>query len=276
MNVDKKVKKWLSSNSEHFELVTKDKVKVRCALTGHEMPAKLSLLKTYASSNKKFLRAKEEFGYDFKKHEPYIVEHKKFPGTKLYCLLTSKSLNKIAKEIEAHVNGKKYKFRKNAVETMEKEEMAMEMVREAEKRKANSSKKKSSKKEESKKNNVNMAAVSEFGSGLSFVAQEEEEEKKKKAGGFDFSALKAVGNSNVANEIQGEETNKGKGKKKEKKRKAKGEEEEEKLSAEAIRVRDLDLMFGGFDDEDVDSNEEESVEIPLKKKRKKKKGKLRK
>lgn len=48
---------------------------------------------------------------DYTKYEPYIVPLKSNPK-QLYCTLTETELNRIPSEVEAHVNGRRFKIRK--------------------------------------------------------------------------------------------------------------------------------------------------------------------
>lgn len=51
------------------------------------------------------------YNADFSKYEPLIVAHETNPKL-LVCKLTDIELNRIPKEVEAHVNGKRYRNRK--------------------------------------------------------------------------------------------------------------------------------------------------------------------
>lgn len=55
------------------------------------------------------------YNADFSKYEPQIVAHKTNPKL-LFCTLTRKELNRIPKQVEAHVNGKRYRNRKAEME----------------------------------------------------------------------------------------------------------------------------------------------------------------
>lgn len=55
------------------------------------------------------------YNADFSKYEPLIVAHKTNPKL-LFCTLTRKELNRIPKQVEAHVNGKRFKNRKAEAE----------------------------------------------------------------------------------------------------------------------------------------------------------------
>lgn len=55
------------------------------------------------------------YNADFSKYEPLVVAHKTNPKL-LFCTLTRIELNRIPKEVEAHVNGKRYRNRKAEME----------------------------------------------------------------------------------------------------------------------------------------------------------------
>lgn len=52
---------------------------------------------------------------DYSKYEPLVVAHKTNPKM-LYCTLTNTELNRIPKEVEAHVKGKRFLNRKAEME----------------------------------------------------------------------------------------------------------------------------------------------------------------
>ena len=81
--------------------------KVRCKVTGHEMPQRLALLEQYWAGSK-YANAKKRAAYDFAQHEPWIVAHKK-SATLLYCTLTKSPVSKEAKAVQGHINGKRFK-----------------------------------------------------------------------------------------------------------------------------------------------------------------------
>ncbi|XP_014728601.1 PREDICTED: surfeit locus protein 2 [Sturnus vulgaris] len=81
--------------------------KVRCRLTGHELPCRLSELQAYTSGKKyqRLIKAAREF--DYGTFEPHIV-----PSTKnlhqLFCKLTLRHINKLPEHVLRHVQGKRY------------------------------------------------------------------------------------------------------------------------------------------------------------------------
>ena len=80
--------------------------KVRCTVSGHEMVARIEVLKQYWDGSK-YRNAAARASYDFAQHEPWIVPHKKDPHL-LYCTLTRQPLSKMPEPVKNHVNGKRY------------------------------------------------------------------------------------------------------------------------------------------------------------------------
>ncbi|CAM9417934.1 unnamed protein product, partial [Discosporangium mesarthrocarpum] len=83
--------------------------KVHCSLTGHDIPARVDAIQQHLGS-KKLKKHKEWYSTDFSKYLPYITAHKSDPKL-LFCHLTKMELNRIPSQVEAHVNGKRYKNR---------------------------------------------------------------------------------------------------------------------------------------------------------------------
>ena len=100
---DREVDDFIGSHSDAELLPTG---KVRCTLTSHEMPAKVNLLREHWSS-KKYKNCKERATYDFKQHEPWIVQHLKNPHL-LYCTLTKQAISKQPHAVDGHVKAKRY------------------------------------------------------------------------------------------------------------------------------------------------------------------------
>ncbi|NXP55208.1 SURF2 protein, partial [Heliornis fulica] len=92
---------------EHPLLTLAEPGKVRCRLTGHEMPCRLSELQAYTNGKKyqRLIKTAKEF--DYGKFEPHIV-----PSTKnlhqLFCKLTLRHINKFPEHVLRHVQGKRY------------------------------------------------------------------------------------------------------------------------------------------------------------------------
>lgn len=80
--------------------------KIRCSLTKHEMKPNAKEIQQYIQGEK-FKKAMEWYTYDYTKFLPEIVPHKSNPH-KLYCTITKQELNKIPKEVEKHIQGKRF------------------------------------------------------------------------------------------------------------------------------------------------------------------------
>lgn len=116
-SVDAAVRALLEAH-DFLELATTDdgdvqRVRVRCALTQHEMVPRADAIEAYLGS-KKFAKARDWYCFDYSKYEPFIVAHRRKPKS-LYCNVTGTVLNRIPAEVERHVNGKKFKRLKEHV-----------------------------------------------------------------------------------------------------------------------------------------------------------------
>lgn len=81
--------------------------KVRCRLTGHELPCRLPDLQIY-TSGKKYLRLiKTTKTFDYCEFEPHIVPSTKNPH-QLFCKLTLRHINKVPEHVLRHVHGRRY------------------------------------------------------------------------------------------------------------------------------------------------------------------------
>ncbi|XP_014437935.1 surfeit locus protein 2 [Tupaia chinensis] len=81
--------------------------KVRCALTGHELPCRLPELQVYTRGKKyqRLIRASPAFDYaDF---EPHIVPSTKNPH-QLFCKLTLRHINRSPEHVLRHTQGRRY------------------------------------------------------------------------------------------------------------------------------------------------------------------------
>uniref|UniRef100_A0A8C6HJK6 Surfeit gene 2 n=1 Tax=Mus spicilegus TaxID=10103 RepID=A0A8C6HJK6_MUSSI len=81
--------------------------KVRCSLTGHELPCRLPELQEY-TRGKKYQRLSSSFSnFDYAAFEPHIV-----PSTKnrhqLFCKLTLRHINKSLEHVLRHTQGRRY------------------------------------------------------------------------------------------------------------------------------------------------------------------------
>ncbi|XP_041049493.1 surfeit locus protein 2-like [Carcharodon carcharias] len=80
--------------------------RVKCSLTGHELPCRLADLQAY-TKGKKYQRLSMKEPFNYSQYEPHIVPSTKNPQ-QLFCKLTIRHINKIPQHILRHVNGKRY------------------------------------------------------------------------------------------------------------------------------------------------------------------------
>ncbi|NXC45721.1 SURF2 protein, partial [Penelope pileata] len=94
--------------------------KVRCRLTGHEMPCRLPELRAYTEGRKYQRLVKTAREFDYSEFEPHIV-----PSTKnlhqLFCKLTLRHINKLPEHVLRHVQGKRYQKALKAYEKCQEE-----------------------------------------------------------------------------------------------------------------------------------------------------------
>nr|XP_006123791.1 surfeit locus protein 2 [Pelodiscus sinensis] len=94
--------------------------KVRCRLTGHELPCRMPELQAY-TSGKKYLRLiKTARAFDYSEFEPHIVPSTKNPH-QLFCKLTLRHINKLPEHVLRHVQGKRYQKALKKYEECQKE-----------------------------------------------------------------------------------------------------------------------------------------------------------
>ncbi|XP_066466885.1 surfeit locus protein 2 [Tiliqua scincoides] len=94
--------------------------KVRCTLTGHELPCRLPELQAY-TTGKKYLRLSKTPGVlDYSEYEPHIVPSTKNPH-QLFCKLTLRHINKIPEHVLCHVQGRRYQKALKRYEECQKE-----------------------------------------------------------------------------------------------------------------------------------------------------------
>ncbi|XP_072488950.1 surfeit locus protein 2 [Notamacropus eugenii] len=81
--------------------------KVKCKLTGHELPSRLSDLQAYTSGKKyqRLIRTTKTF--DYEDFEPHIVPSTKNPH-QMFCTLTLRHINRLPEHILRHVQGQRY------------------------------------------------------------------------------------------------------------------------------------------------------------------------
>ncbi|XP_061460342.1 surfeit locus protein 2 [Rhineura floridana] len=97
--------------------------KVRCTLTGHEVPCRLPDLQAY-TSGKKYLRLIKAPGVlDYSEYKPHIVPSTKNPH-QLFCKLTLRHINKIPEHVLRHVQGRRYQKALRRYEECQKEGVA--------------------------------------------------------------------------------------------------------------------------------------------------------
>ena len=84
--------------------------RIRCLVTDHEMARSLPALKAHFEGRRfRNKVSKWKPGFDFAQFEPYIVPDKSNPKHFLYCRLTKRTLPRLAKDVEAHVQGRRYR-----------------------------------------------------------------------------------------------------------------------------------------------------------------------
>ncbi|XP_038046266.1 surfeit locus protein 2-like [Patiria miniata] len=82
--------------------------KVRCTLTGHEMPCKMSAMESY-TQGRRYQRLRELSHCDVEKYRPHIIpSKKKGRGHQLFCTLTLRHISREPADIERHMKGKRY------------------------------------------------------------------------------------------------------------------------------------------------------------------------
>ncbi|XP_067868152.1 surfeit locus protein 2 [Heterodontus francisci] len=80
--------------------------RVKCSLTGHELPCRLADLQAY-TKGKKYQRLAMNEPFNYSQFEPHVVPSTKNPQ-QLFCKLTIRHINKIPQHVLRHVNGKRY------------------------------------------------------------------------------------------------------------------------------------------------------------------------
>jgi len=101
----KSLAELLEEQKEYIAL-TETGTRIRCIITGHEMPARADAVLSHLNG-KKFRKAKEWYSQDYSKYEPFLVQDGKNPS-KLFCKLTRLRINKIPLVVEKHTNGKRF------------------------------------------------------------------------------------------------------------------------------------------------------------------------
>ncbi|CAM5109509.1 unnamed protein product [Natator depressus] len=94
--------------------------KVKCRLTGHELPCRMPELQAY-TSGKKYLRLiKTARAFDYSEFEPHIVPSTKNPH-QLFCKLTLRHINRLPEHVLRHVQGRRYQRALKKYEECQKE-----------------------------------------------------------------------------------------------------------------------------------------------------------
>ncbi|XP_032334734.1 surfeit locus protein 2 isoform X2 [Camelus ferus] len=81
--------------------------KVRCALTGHELPCRLSELQVYTRGKKYRRLVRASPAFDYAEFEPHVVPSTKNPH-QLFCKLTLRHINKSPEHVLRHTQGRRY------------------------------------------------------------------------------------------------------------------------------------------------------------------------
>ncbi|XP_055397549.1 surfeit locus protein 2 isoform X2 [Bubalus kerabau] len=81
--------------------------KVRCALTGHELPCRLPELQVYTRGKKYQRLVRASPAFDYAEFEPHIVPSTKNPH-QLFCKLTLRHINKSPEHVLRHTQGRRY------------------------------------------------------------------------------------------------------------------------------------------------------------------------
>ncbi|XP_022325523.2 surfeit locus protein 2-like isoform X2 [Crassostrea virginica] len=108
-SLSKELKKLLKQYP-NFEVMN-DKPRVKCSLSGHEMPCQVEAIQNYVKG-KKFqkLLAKNQFTCSYEKYKEHIVpSNKKGRQHQLFCLLTLRHINNNPDHIKRHVEGRRFK-----------------------------------------------------------------------------------------------------------------------------------------------------------------------
>ncbi|KAM4850672.1 surfeit locus protein 2 isoform X1 [Urocitellus parryii] len=81
--------------------------RVRCALTGHELPCRLPELQVYTRGKKYQRLARAPAAFDYAEFEPHVVPSSKHPH-QLFCKLTLRHINKSPAHVLRHTQGQRY------------------------------------------------------------------------------------------------------------------------------------------------------------------------
>ncbi|XP_039111079.1 surfeit locus protein 2 [Hyaena hyaena] len=81
--------------------------KVKCALTGHELPCRLPELQVYTRGKRYRRLVRASPAFDYAEFEPHIVPSTKNPY-QLFCRLTMRHINKAPEHVLRHTQGQRY------------------------------------------------------------------------------------------------------------------------------------------------------------------------
>uniref|UniRef100_A0A8C0X128 Surfeit locus protein 2 n=1 Tax=Castor canadensis TaxID=51338 RepID=A0A8C0X128_CASCN len=84
-----------------------DTNRVKCVLTGHELPCRLAELQLYTRGKKYQRLARAAPAFDYVEFEPHIVPSTKHPH-QLFCKLTLRHINKSPEHVLRHTQGRRY------------------------------------------------------------------------------------------------------------------------------------------------------------------------
>ncbi|XP_062611826.1 surfeit locus protein 2-like [Saccostrea cucullata] len=85
-----------------------DKPRIKCSLSGHEMPCQEEAIQSYIKG-KKFQKLQSKNLYSYDKYKEHIVNSKKKGREhQLFCLLTLRHLNNNPEHIKRHIEGRKF------------------------------------------------------------------------------------------------------------------------------------------------------------------------
>eukprot|EP00105_Crassostrea_gigas_P010857 XP_011426275.1 PREDICTED: surfeit locus protein 2-like isoform X1 [Crassostrea gigas] len=89
--------------------VMNEKPRVKCSLSGHEMPCQVEAIQNYIKG-KKFQKLLAQNQYNYEKFKEHIVPStKKGREHQLFCLLTLRHINKNPEHIKRHIEGRRFK-----------------------------------------------------------------------------------------------------------------------------------------------------------------------
>uniref|UniRef100_A0A8C5K6D8 Surfeit gene 2 n=1 Tax=Jaculus jaculus TaxID=51337 RepID=A0A8C5K6D8_JACJA len=84
-----------------------DTNRVRCSLTGHELPCRLPELQLYTRGKKYQRLVRASPAFDYAEFEPHILPSTKHPH-QLFCKLTLRHINKSPEHVLRHTQGKRF------------------------------------------------------------------------------------------------------------------------------------------------------------------------